>query len=403
MIKTELLELISNGENSGVEFKLDTIENHRFAKELVALANLQGGVILLGVEDSGLISGITRENLEEWVMTVGRDKIRPEIVPYFEVIRNVEPNKDVAVVRVERGWTVHHLWHNNHRTYFIRVGSQSREMSSEELERLFQQRGSLRVELRPISGTSIDDLDLRRARDYFTRIRQQDFPDDPSAIKTVLANTEFLVEDNGNVACTFAGLALFGKNPSRFLPHIGIDAVAYPGTEEDYASTERATIQGPLTPLFADKELVENGVIEQAVDFVKRNTGVTAELQGGVRRVEQPAYPVEAVRETIVNAVVHRDYLLSSTSIQLSVFSDRLEVVSPGRLPNSITPDRMRIGCRASRNQLIKDVLRDYGYLEHMGMGIPRKVIKLMRDVNKTEPDLIEQGESFIVRLKRSS
>jgi ATP-dependent DNA helicase RecG len=122
-------------------------------------------------------------------------------------------------------------------------------------------------------------------------------------------------------------------------------------------------------------------------------------LADGARRKERYAYPVEAIREAIVNAVVHRDYLLSATNIELSIYSDRIEIISPGKLPNGITPERMRVGCRASRNQLIKDVMRDYGYLEHMGMGVPRKIIKSMQEQNGTEPDLIEEGERFTVRL----
>ena len=118
-----------------------------------------------------------------------------------------------------------------------------------------------------------------------------------------------------------------------------------------------------------------------------------------VRRVERLDYPVEAVREAVVNALVHRDYLLSSTDVELSLYEDRLEIISPGRLPNGITPERMRVGCRASRNQLLKDVMRDYGYLEHMGMGIPRKIIRCMLEHNGTEPDLMEDGERFMVRL----
>ena len=99
MTKTELLELIKNGENSGVEFKRDTIENRALAKELVAFANVAGGRVLLGVGDDGCVPGTTRNNLEEWVMTACRDKIRPELIPYYEVIKNVEPGKDVAVVQ----------------------------------------------------------------------------------------------------------------------------------------------------------------------------------------------------------------------------------------------------------------------------------------------------------------
>ncbi|MCY4268691.1 MAG: hypothetical protein OXE80_00775 [Gammaproteobacteria bacterium] len=154
-----------------------------------------------------------------------------------------------------------------------------------------------------------------------------------------------------------------------------------------------------MTPLLSKSDdLVENGIVEQALNFVQRNTRVVVEAQGG-RRVERPAYPPDALRECIVNALIHRDYLLTSTDIQLAVYSNRLEIVSPGRLPNGITPDRMRLGTRSTRNQLLKDVMRDYRYLEHMGMRIPRKIILGMKEHNGTEPDLIEQDERFLVRL----
>ena len=148
-------------------------------------------------------------------------------------------------------------------------------------------------------------------------------------------------------------------------------AFANPGLEKDYSAKERVAIRGPMVPLFSEDELVENGVVEQAVQFVRRNTEIISELQDGARRSDKWAYPEEALRETIVNALVHRDYLLSGSDVELSIYSDRLEIISPGRLPNGITTQRMLTGCRAARNQLLKDVMRDYGYLEHMGMGIP--------------------------------
>jgi ATP-dependent DNA helicase RecG len=401
MTKTELLELIRNGENSGVEFKIDSIDNLKLAKELIAFANLQGGRLVLGVTKDGAIAGITRDRLEEWVMTTCRDKVRPEIIPYFEIIKDVERGKDVAVVTVERGWSVHCLWHNNHRTYYIRVGSESRDASPEELERLFQQRGAFRLEIRPVSGTSINDLDMRRIRDYFKRIRGQAIPaqGDIEGWQKLLINTEFLVQQDERTPASAAGLLLFSQNPNKFLPQAGIDAAAYPGKEKDYAAKERSTMRGALTPLFGHKKRLENGLVEQAVEFVKRNTGVSAVLVGAARRKESRDYPDEAVRETIVNALVHRDYLLSGTDIELSIYEDRLEVISPGKLPNGITPERMIAGCRAARNQLIKDVMRDYGYLEHIGMGVPRKIIKGMLEHNGTKPELKEEGERFIVRL----
>jgi len=401
MTKTELLEIIKNGESSGVEFKRDTIENRALAKELVAFANLQGGKVVLGVEDDGTIHGITRDKLEEWVMTACRDKIRPELIPYYEVVRDLEPGKDVAVVRVDRGWDVHHVWHNNHRTYHVRVGTQSREASPEELQRLFQQRGTLRLEVRPVSGSSIDDLDRRRIEDYFTRVRQQQVPatDDLSGWQDLLVNTEFLSDGSDHPATTVAGMLLFGRTPNRFLPQAGIDAVAYPGRDKDYAAKERASIRGPMVPLRGEHGLVENGLVEQALEFINRNTGVEIHVTSGGRREERWKYPVEVLREAVVNAIVHRDYLLSNTDIELSIYDDRLEVISPGRLPNGITPERMKSGCRAARNQLLKDVLRDYGYLEHMGMGIPRKIIKGMLAHNGKMPHLVEEEERFTIRL----
>lgn len=401
MTHTELLEIIRNGENSGVEFKRDDIQNHDLAKELVAFANFDGGIVLLGVEDDGSISGITRPRLEEWVMTACRDKIRPGLIPFYEQIKDVEPGKDVAIVRVSRGFDVHTLWHNNKHAYFIRVGTQSREPTPEELSRLFQQRGSFRAELRPVSGATLADLDMRRLSNYFAYIRGQDAPDiaDESAWKTLLFNTEIMVDDG----ITVSGILLFGRTPNRFLPQAGIDAVAYPGVDKDYAARERAALRGPISPLLNDAgEIVEAGLVEQAIAFIQRNTPIGGQLEeGGARRESRPAYPAEAIREAIVNALVHRDYLLSSTDIELSIYEDRLEITSPGRLPNGITPTRMLTGCRAARNQLIKDIMRDYGYLEHSGMGVPRKIVKCMREHNGTEPELIEDGERFTVRLLR--
>ena len=456
MTKTELREIIAEGENSGVEFKADVIENHALARELVALANLRGGCLLLGVDDDGSVRGLSRDDspaqpereekarrtyrrLEEWVMQTCRDKIRPEIVPYFEVLRDVAPGRDVAVVRVERGWDVHHVWHNQHRTYYVRVGSLNREASPEELARLFQQRGVVRPERRPVSGTSIADLDRRRLVDYFARVRQQEAPaaspsdawrreveawakgqdearwrllaedrerewraEREAAWQALLVNTEILHDDAPHPA-TLAGLVLFGRDPGRFLPRTKIDAAAYFGAEKDYEARERRTLRGPIVPLEGvDGSLLEPGLVEQAVEFVRRNVE-TVRLRGGARREERWDYPPDAVRETIVNALVHRDYLLSGTDVELSLYADRLEVVSPGRLTNGVTPDRMRAGCRSARNEILKDVMRDYGYLERMGMGVPRKIVRGMREHNGTEPDLVEDDERFTVRLWKTA
>ena len=405
MTEVELLQMISNGENSGVEFKRDTLDNRSLAKEVVALSNFEGGRVLLGVDDDGAICGTSRSDLEQWITNVCHDKIRPEIIPYFEVIRDAGGvGKSVAVVRVERDSNVHHVWHDQHRTYYIRVGTQSREASPEELARLFQQRRSIRSELQPISGSSIEDLDLRRLRDYFQNIRQQDSPasDDRAAWVPLLVNIEVLLEREEAHPCTAAGLLLFGNHPNRFLPQAGIDAAAYSGIEKDYQALERISIRGPMVRRGDGHGPTESGIWESTRNFLQRHLS-HEELDAQDRRIRPWDIPSDVMREAIVNALVHRDYLLSGTTIELSIYQDRVEVISPGRLPNGITPMRMRAGCRASRNQLIKDTMLDYGYMEHMGMGVPRKIIRGMKLHNGTEPLLLSEpdNEQFILKLFR--
>lgn len=397
MIKSELLQILASGENSGVEFKRDDLSSQDLAKELVAFSNFEGGKLLLGVEDDGRISGLVRENLEEWVINVCRDKIRPAIIPFFEIVPDVRDNKSIAIISVTRGYDVHTLWHNNTNKYLIRVGSQSREASKEELARLFQRRGSIRAELQPISGTALANLDMRRLANYFGDVRQQNVPvdEDVKAWESLLINTEIMVEESISVG----GMLLFGSMPNRFLPYAGIDAVAYAGSDKDYNAIERVKLRGPMTPLLDQNgHIVESGLTEQALNFVKRNTGVIVEKDGG-RRIERLVYPDDVLREGVVNALIHRDYLLTSSDVELAIYNNRLEIISPGKLPNGITPEGMRLGTRAARNELLKDVMRDYRYLEHMGMGIPRKIIKGMIEHNGTDPDLIEIDHRFLIRL----
>ncbi len=355
-------------------------------------------MVIFGVEDNGVVTGVARDQLEEWVMTTCRDKIIPPIIPSFEIVKDVSPGKDVAIVTVPRGYTVYCQRHNNKNNYFIRVGSQSRDPSREELSRLFQQRGMVRAELQPISGSSLEDLDYRRLRDYFERVRQLEVPEDGDRVgwQNLLTIAEFMVEDH----VTMAGILLFGKTPHRFLPQAGINSAAFYGLDKDYAFKDQIKMRGPMTPLIdRHGQFVETGLVEQAVAFVRHNTPVTAYLEDGARRVEVPTYPERAVREATVNALIHRDYLLTGTDIELVVYQDRLEIISPGKLPNGVTPEGIRIGVRSNRNQLLKDVMQDYGYLEDMGMGVLRKIVRGMQEHNGTDPGLVEANERFMVRL----
>jgi ATP-dependent DNA helicase RecG len=402
MLLAELLELIRNRESSGVEFKRDDIHPEQLAKELCALANLEGGHVLLGVEDDGTISGLTRaeHDAEEWVMNICRgDNLRPPMIPYWETI--AVDGRVVGVVslpadlpdkpyKAKRGsaWQV-----------FIRRGTTSVEASREEEARLYQASGLMRYDVRPIAGTSLDDLDLRRLRAYFEIVREQEAPQTPDDWEQLLVNTDFMVEDRGRRIANVGGILLFGQNPNRWLPQAGFTAIAYEGIERDYATREDVRLRGPIAPLVdAANEITDRGVIDQAIDFVNRNIGHPAQLRGGQRQ-DRADYPPEAVREAVVNAVVHRDYTIAVTDIEIAIFTDRIEVISPGRLPNTVTVDKMRNGYRATRNELIKEVLRDYRYVDARGLGVPRKIIRLMREINATEPELIEEDDRFVVRL----
>ena len=185
----------------------------------------------------------------------------------------------------------------------------------------------------------------------------------------------------------------------RFLPQSGIRAICYPDEEPDYATRADEELTGPLAPLRAeDGSLVEPGLVDQAWDFVRRNTMPSARLEG-MRRVDRWEFPEAVIREAVGNALVHRDYSIGGTDIMLCIFSDRLEIVSPGRLPYTVTPAGMKAGMRYARNQTLVNVMRDYGYVDARGMGVRNKMIPGMRAHNGTEPDLIEEEHRFIVRL----
>ena len=404
MNRSQLLELLLNGENSGLEFKRDDILPHRLAGEIVALLNLEGGHILLGVEDDAVVSGLTREpkEAEEWVMQIARDHVQPAVIPYWQTLEWAEgavvgivslpadaPDKPYKV-KSGASWVTR-----------VRVGTTTRDASREEEERLYQQSGRLRYGLKPVLGTAPHDLDVRRLRDYFVRVRgENSFPDDdPDEFERLLLNLELVTTSAGYTSTTVDGLLLFGENLDRFLAQSGIRAISYQGTEPDYAVSAEEIIRGPLTPLGGRSDLtVEPGVVDRAWDFVRRNTASSARLEGA-QRYERREYPEEVLREVLVNALVHRDYSIAGTDVALSIFSDRLEIQSPGRLPNTVTIEGMRSGMRYARNQTLVNVMRDYGYVDARGMGIRNKVIPLMHVNNGTEPEFIEEENRFTVRL----
>lgn len=360
---TELADLLRGGENAAVEFKRDDVRPERLAEAITAMLNHGGGRVLLGVEDDGSVSGLTREPRAagEWVMQVARDRVQLATAPAWETVEweggavvgvislpGDAPNKPY---KAKRG----SVWVTR-----VRVGATTREATREEEERLYQRSGRVAFGLKPVPRAGIGDLDMRRLRDYFGRVLGGDAPSggDAEQWETLLRNMDYATEADGRVRPTMDGMLLFGADPGRFVPQSGVRAVCYPGAEPGYGTRADQVLQGPLVPLgAADGPAIEPGLADRAWDFVRRNTAPSARLEGA-RRLDHWEYPEEAVREVLVNALVHRDYGIEGTDVMLALFSDRMEIVSPGSLPNTVTVEGMKSGIRYARNQaLVKGII----------------------------------------------
>jgi ATP-dependent DNA helicase RecG len=398
MLKTELFEIIANGENSGVEFKRDDIRPEQLAKEVVALVNFQGGKILLGVDDDGSISGIQRSDVEEWVMNVISEKVHPAILPFYEKIK-IDERTIVAVLTFPQGNSKPYVRrHNKAEEVFIRVGSTSRLATREQQMRLYEIGGMLHTEVLPVSRTSSNDLDKVRIENYLKDIvNDPDMPSTDAEWENRLANIGFLTEPKG--MCTIAGIVLFGKQPRQYLKQSGLRLFAFNSPDKEYKAELDAILDGPLAARWdftqGARQLIDEGLIESVLQkmdpFISEELNKIAE---NFQREKQYLYPIEAIREVLINALVHRDWT-RFVDIEIGIYSDRLEVISPGCLQNSMTVEKMIAGQRYTRNTIIMEIMRDYGYVDFRGMGLRTKVIPLMRSHNDCDP-IFEATEDYL-------
>lgn len=403
MLRSELLEIIANGESSGVEFKRDDIRPELLGKEIVALANLNGGMILLGVEDDGTISGIQRPNLEQWVMdTVFSAKVHPMILPFYEEVK-MTAEKRVAVVSFPQGTAKPYvLRHKNREEIYIRLGSISKLATREQQARLFASGGILHTETLPVSGTSFRSLDLVRLKDYFkTIIMDRNIPKNEKDWIRRLNWMGFMTDAPGNkTVCTIAGLLLFGISPRRFMRQAGIRLMVFEGQSKEYRSLMDEVVNGPLVGRWTideqgNRDLVSYGVIDLFAEKIRPFVFTDLdEVDDDLRRTKQWIYPWEAIREAAINAIAHRDWT-RFVDVEITVYSNRLEIISPGALQNSMTVEKMIAGQRSPRNPRIVEVLKDYGYVDARGMGVRHKIIPLMRKHNKSDP-LFEATDDYL-------
>jgi ATP-dependent DNA helicase RecG len=407
MLKAELLEIIANGENSGVEFKRDDIRPEQLAKEIVAFANLQGGRILLGVEDSGQISGLQKPDIQEWALNVFRDKVHPLIIPFYEEVL-VEENRRVGVITISMGISKpYFVRHNNREDVYIRMGDRSELASREQQLRLFESGGLLHAEMLPVGGASLGNIDRDRIGYYLRSIiKDPEIPSTDSEWTERLLGLGLMAEDGmGKTVCSIAGLLCFGIRPRRFLGQAGLRVMAFAGEDKEYRALLDVVLDAPLVGRWrvtesGQKQLVDEGLIEKFSSTIEPFITLEAsDIDENMRREKAWLYPWEAVRETVINALAHRDWT-RSVDIEVTVYSDRLEVISPGKLQNSMTISKMVAGQRSPRNTTIMDILRDYGYVDSRGMGVRTKIIPLMRKYNQTDP-VFEATDDYLKTVLR--
>ncbi len=375
-----IAELITQGENSAVEFKSAQVRAESIAKELVAFSNTQGGVLLIGVEDNGEVSGIDSDvdATEEWIANIARENVIPPIVPKIE--KSIFQGKNIIKIDIGKGRDK--PYQTNKHQFLIRVGSTNRTATQAELMRLFQQSGVYHYDKQGIDATSIKDLNLAKIDEYFDRY-QVDFSheDDPERI---LINTDIL-DDQG--LTTIAGLLVFGINPQRYLSEACISFAHFSGTEISDELIDRQVISGTL-----DLQ------VDSTLAVIKNNLLQPSRIKGTKRFNTSFQYPDKVFRELLVNACVHRNYSINGSRIRIFMFDDRIEFISPGRLPNTITIGKLKSGVSYASNPVVVKFMENLRYIDKLGRGLPMVYQTAVQNNKKVIFE--EVGEEFRVTLE---
>ncbi len=364
-----ILAQLRAGEDGRAEFKelrlgargVASPNAEDLAGELVAFANAAGGTVFVGVDDQGNVTGIPSDRLdvvEQWVLNAATHNCDPPTRPIVrKALLPAEPGGDrhVLLVEVPRGLYVHRTSRGR---YYTRVGSTKRDLAPAELARLFQQRGREYVfDEQSVPSATVEDLSRPRLEAFFGRSPTIPWLD-------LLRNTRVTSRDELGVdRPTVAGLLVFAAEPTDFLASGSIEAACYAGTRlssDDLTHAER--LAGPVSDQ-----------IDAGIAFVAR---FMRKAPGG-----QAEYDIDVVDEAIVNAVAHRDYAITGSKIRLFLFQDRMELYSPGRLPNTITLQDMAYRT-FTRNQLLVSFLSRIRskrsgevFLESRGEGV-RKILE---------------------------
>ena len=351
---TELTERISLGEDATIEFKRELPHRNSLADEIAAFANARGGVILIGVSDDSTIVGVDRQELdraEKTVVEICQDSIDPIVLIFTEKLRI--DSKNLLKIEVPRSLFVHKTSNG----YLIRQGSSKREMPTEQLARLFQSRSQARIiafDEQFVPNTNRDTL----RRDLYQRFITEGATEDE--IEDLLLKRHLLVKEGTRERVSVAAILMCHEKPDDYLYNSFIQAVFYRGKEKDANyQIDAKDFRGPL-----DQQIL------QTMKFVERYNAVAARKDIG--RIDFPEYSMRAVFEAVVNAVVHRDYSKTGSKIRLFMFADRLELYSPGALPNTVTVDNLRYS-QATRNELLTRLLSELTLDDDMRKQVVRR------------------------------
>ncbi len=372
----DISAFLSAGPSERVAFAPAGVSPAKLAETLTALANAHGGAILLGVTPAGKIAGVaSAHEARAAVQAAGLLSTPPLILPLPQIVDL--GGKTICVVEAPPG--LPHVYSLDGR-YFTRTGAQNRLLTTSELTGLLLERGETGFESRGVPGATLEDLDPVQVNAYLAALGNP--AGDPH--KLLLARG-CLAQAAEGTAPSHAGILLFGRQPQRFLRHAEIILVRYAG------------------PTMGDEFLLHDASgalsdqIRQAEAFLNANMRRGMRIKGFTRE-ETTEYPLPVVREAIVNAVAHRDYAIRGEGIRVLIFSDHLEVYSPGRLPGHVTLANLMTE-RFSRNEAIVQILSDLGFIERLGYGIDR-MVAAMAEAGLPEPVFEETTAGFRVTLR---
>ncbi len=358
----DLRELLKKGRGQLLDF-MPQPEADGLAETLVAFANADGGTILIGLGTTGtLLEEVEPEHLEA-ILLRAQGICRPPVQTSWQPLET--GHGTATAISVPRSPQLHSLADGR---VLLRSGARNRPLSGEEIRHLASAKGAGDYELETVPGATLADLDENLLVEHAEKRRLRGPRGEKLSDKELLANSG-AIDEQGRV--TVAGLLLFGRHPQRLLPQSGAVLVRFAGTKATSAEglpgyVRREDISGPLGQVI---ETLWNTIWEEV-----RHESVLS----GLKREDRPEYPLFAVREAVVNAVAHRDYRLSGRRIEVRMFDDRMEIISPGGLPGHITLDNI-VEEHFSRNPRIVKSLFYWGFIEELGLGIDRMIDEMIQ------------------------